>query len=616
MKRVPVSIALLAGRIATMKRPGTIAISLCLSAALLGQEPAKGGTSPPAEWLAFLESRSLFGDFRELQQTNRSAAARALVEQTLKACPAPEPGTIPEEMQKVRWRASALWVGIRLESDRALRDGQADAANKMLQYLRDLRSLLRDFPPAIFEENGEQVKQRRTRLWVQAISEFDTNEADARAAAGANLKENEDPQTSTALWLLKSYAPYNPDESTANAEFMRETSDKFREIERLAKQAVAVRVQVSVALMKVYGWPSNTSVLEPPDGLSEKEREAFRYTESYAVKRNGMDLSVKAIHEDVSKIIADTASAKADGVVDAFAKARKSLEWKSEQNFLIAGDQKMDGSGDLLKDLIKRYDHRGIWGEGLNWSPNSLAAWTGQDKIPDATVWDVQSKLLKWVKEDETAKDKIPANFLRPIKLKFLKLTPDGTTDRKEDFDRLDWLEQRANMERDWKATSKLILDDKYGSLASRSFYGLRKDISELRSAEKPKLARGGSLAESLRDSEFGSLNVLANLEQAYLNERSPEEQRLIMFRWRMMEHYNDNGTTKESEVSKSLDLDKKAELSQRIVDFFILRWTIDQLHEGGSNKRPLWADEFLSRRQKAIEASLKPKADKNVGGK
>lgn len=403
-----------------------IALVLCLGvfeahttapARAQGKSATKARTSsidtarePKTKWEAFLESPSMFANVEPLLENDRVLKVLGLVDKTLE-----------EKDVNPQHRASALWVGVRLESGRAIREKnlkkRENAARAALKYLGDLRACLRDFPLQVLESNAAK-QEDRIYLWNQAMSEFASYEADARVALGANEAEfdGEDPQTRASLWVLKEFGPYNKDESSNNAQLMQKKSEQFREVERLAKQAVAVRIQASVALQKVYGWPPIEVVATGPassrDGSTQPgaqnqslKKKVLAEPGAFAAKgslnrlsrQEASALAYDASHEldaSIVELMRVTASGAAEGVVDKYARTREALDWGLGVSLFTPNGQ----NPQVLNTLITRFHHRALWGNGLNWDLPALTLWPSLTKPLDGpNVGSVQEEVRKWI---------------------------------------------------------------------------------------------------------------------------------------------------------------------------------------------------------------------------
>jgi hypothetical protein len=616
----------------------------------------------PAPWRAYLLSPSMFRRLDDIQVDAESRPAlsalyarfRSLIEKTLIATRpatdmvtvAPDAAAMTTRRDDVRLRASALWVGVRLDAGRALLANAPDernaAAKRVLRYLRDVRNCLRAFPPALLEEGDVNRGQRRTHLWNQAISEFDSYEADARAVlgSGADTVEEDDSQIRASLWLLKQFGPYNSDESTDNARLMQKTSDQFREVERLAKQAVAIRVQASVALMKVYGWPPDKGkdamqrtqpLIAAPDGLSIPETQALGYSQDFSQEREGHDAPVKGIHSDLVNLIGETASGSQEGVARKFARTRKALGWMLVKSLFLprSGNQQAQAradADDLFDKLVQGFDHRGLWGkQGLDWTPPEALPWKFDSQVPKATiVATVQERLRAWLDQrPNPAQTSVSSKkFVDQIVLQFEDVTPVPGQGEFRQWHLLGWPEQLVKMHQQWDAMRELILADQrlsngnnsatagpqYVSVASHHLYELRGRIHALRlradGAQGQAMGQTGGTPDVLRDSDFGRLHLMPSSDEDYLNGLTADEQRLLMIREAMAKLYGE--ITKDTEQRKKMA--KKGleeEMSRRLADFFALRWAIDRFYHFAPDERAVWARGFLNRKVVAIDQVL-----------
>lgn len=495
-----------------LQLPSMFALLDCLS---------KGGKSAhETEGLAYkvrtLVARTLDETDQKLDETRQKLKK---IRQASAVPPSGETQQQRTERDLVRRRASALWVGVRLESHRALYAEERDeAARNVLSYLTDLRACLRAFPPTLLEETEDKSeaerdrRDKRIRLWHQAMGEFGSYEADARLVLGpaADEFDGQDPQTRAELWVLDQFGPYNEDESTHNARLMQTTSNTFREVERLAKQAVAVRVQASVALSKVYGWPPKKeqvvkkdgtkieeSILEAPSALFDSEKTAFVY-EPLTVVREQKPVDTKALDDTSVKMIGLTASGNLEGVVAKYADTRRALDWNDGHELIGSNDGKEVES--LFNGLTDRYKHRELWGTRLNWGSEPLKSWLGKDDRSAAynstSAGSVQSLLLIWAKgrvPDRSLETATPNVFGDPIVLQFKDVTPHGASEKQ--YRLVGWREQLEKMTKNWETTRNMILADQrfadaqnantggpqHRSLASQHLYNLRKRAHGLR---------------------------------------------------------------------------------------------------------------------------------------
>jgi hypothetical protein len=576
------------------------------------------------EWCQYLQALSIFGKLDSLELKGRAQKVRALVAKTREVIPM---GVIlassdrDEQIEDARLLASALWLGVRLESNRVLLcqspKERTTAANSALRYLRELRNCLRDFPPACLEKDNGKGDER-IRYWHRAMAEFDSYETDARAEAGvqSDVYDDEDPRTRAALWVLRIYGPYNENESTDNARLMQDTSKEFREVERLAKMAVAIRVQASVALSKIYGSSAkkdwfvkgvdgkdmtvSEDFLAPPEieGCSAGERDAFRIEEK---RLPNLDKPVYVIDEDLVKLIRLTASGDLDAVLQKYARTRAALKWNAEEfrnRSLMVGAGKGEDNHELLfGDLKKKFDRHNLWSSGA--APN---------------VWAVQKGLQAWITTNAGRHD-VP--FLWPnIPAPIPAYIPESLAD---------WPEKRAELKRAWEKVRQVTLTDRrlskgarpaapaleYSSLAGFRLLELREQTSRFRLSLEGNRGQPSTTGVDangfLRDGDFGRLNLpVPSTGADALGEHSPEEMRLNLFRAKLGIVYEKEA--KPSKEKNALDSAVVIRMSERIADYFILRWTIIERYKCGSEPItfPLWATGFLARMEARIKETLK----------